>query len=756
MKPAHLDSSTLDRQALTRLLRGVRERTRERGQVLPLFVLMSVVLLGGAALLTDVAWWWVNEQRMQRAADAGALAGAIHLPGNEALAFQRALTETAKNGYANGVDGVTVTPRRDPGDPRKLVVDIDGPVGTNFARALCWDGGPCLRSVDVGVSGAATFVLPVPMGSPENYYGVFGKLRTPDGGMTVTGPLNVTQAGSPASGAGGRWTATSGSVAAAVRSTDGVYAQSNVDRRTQAFTGFGLHGPGGLPVSGAEEIVGIEVLLDALVSGTCRDSYVAVHLSKDGGVSWSSPARAEDNDTPDLGTTPGDYVVGSSMDLDAFRTSDGWDRDDFGDGRFVVRLRAEKGCSDRSRYLQVDQVRVRVHYRSSTFVADANVDDPYGDPLEPRGFWGTFINQGAEKINGDAYLPKWDPRRSANDQYDPETYYNYAIEMPAGAGNGELWIFDPVFCATNGNGAYGTGDRWFGSAREATSAFYTLYDTNETPYLFADDRVVARSGSLFRGIRASDPTLGGPTGPGIADCSAGATDDESDGRYWHNRWWQLTSSAKLEGGKTYRLHTRSTDPGDPSAMDDANGHNSFSLWARASGSGSPRIYGLGAMQAYTPLDRGQPATFYLAQIDAEHAGKTMVINLWDPGDTRDLSASLRILRPTSTAYVETPFSHSAEPVAAGARPCGSRTGRNVMSVTTNSGGSSNYNGCWLTLEIPLPADYDAPRPSTEDPSVEGGWWKIRYIMGNESDQPAFDLTTWQVELRGNPVHLVLD
>ena len=67
--------------------------------MLPLFALMTVVLLGGAALLTDVAWWWVNEQRMQRAADAGALAGAIYLPGNQTLAFSRARDETAKNGY---------------------------------------------------------------------------------------------------------------------------------------------------------------------------------------------------------------------------------------------------------------------------------------------------------------------------------------------------------------------------------------------------------------------------------------------------------------------------------------------------------------------------------------------------------------------------------------------------------------------------------------------------------------------------------
>ena len=85
--------------------------------MLPIFAIMSVVLLGAAALVTDVAWMWTNQQRMQRAADAGALAGAIYLPGNEATAFSTARAETAKNGFTNGVGSVVVTPRRDPGDP---------------------------------------------------------------------------------------------------------------------------------------------------------------------------------------------------------------------------------------------------------------------------------------------------------------------------------------------------------------------------------------------------------------------------------------------------------------------------------------------------------------------------------------------------------------------------------------------------------------------------------------------------------------
>ncbi len=42
------------------------------------------------------------------------------------------------------------------------------------------------------------------------------------------------------------------------------------------------------------------------------------------------------------------------------------------------------------------------------------------------------------------------------------------------------------------------------------------------------------------------------------------------------------------------------------------------------------------MQAFTPLSANGSTVqseFYLAQIDAVHAGKTLQISLWDPGDT---------------------------------------------------------------------------------------------------------------------------
>ena len=78
----------------------------------------------------------------------------------------------------------------------------------------------------------------------------------------------------------------------------------------------------------------------------------------------------------------------------------------------------------------------------------------------------------------------------------------------------------------------------------------------------------------------------------------------------------------------------------------------------------------------------------------------------------------------------------------------------VTFVRTNEGGRGNFNGCWLQIEIPLPNTYTAPKPIGEDPDVEGGWWKIRYNMSGSTSSYSTDLTTWQVELRGNPVHLV--
>src|SRR5947199_8631909 len=90
-------------------MRTAKFRSEQRGQVLVIVAVMIVVLLGFTGLVTDVAWYEVNLMRTERAADAAALPAVVYLPGNVAGAQTAALADSSKNGFADGLNGVTVT-----------------------------------------------------------------------------------------------------------------------------------------------------------------------------------------------------------------------------------------------------------------------------------------------------------------------------------------------------------------------------------------------------------------------------------------------------------------------------------------------------------------------------------------------------------------------------------------------------------------------------------------------------------------------
>jgi hypothetical protein len=270
-----------------------------------------------------------------------------------------------------------------------------------------------------------------------------------------------------------------------------------------------------------------------------------------------------------------------------------------------------------------------------------------------------------------------------------------------------------------------------------------------TPYDLGDDTRVDPTGddNLFRRIQASDPTLNGPAvGGSTADCSPGATSNQGDGRYWHLRWWPLATG--LTGGTTYRVRVRTTDPNAPTDQASANGENSYAIWAS-----SGKVYGIGAMQSFSPLPGAATSEFYLAQIDAVHAGKTVVISLWDPGDTGSLTGSLAIRIPGAGGYSSASLNYTAAKgtTNTNASNCNGTSGSGTA-INTHSGGSQRFNGCWVTIEIPIPLSYTAPTPPGES---EPGWWKIAYTMSGAATDTSLDVTTWQVAIRGNPVHLVL-
>jgi hypothetical protein len=725
-------------------------RRRRAGQVLVIFAASSAVFIGMCAIVVDVAWYWASNLRIQRAADAAALAGVVHLPGNPGTAVSVALTEATKNGYTDGVAGYTVVPVQDPADPRRMLVTISGPVGTQFAKLFGLGTLPASRI------SKAEYILPVPMGSPEAYYGTFGLLRTPGGGATTVTDTGFAAAGTSVAPTG-FWTVYTPTPPPPAPTDEWRFSDDRYLVRfsnTNPYQGFGDFNIPAIP-SGAT-IRGVEVAVEARASDA-TGCELGVEISRNGGSSWTSTGI--DENLPGSDTVITVPSTGASTQLWGLSS---WTPSHFTNANFQVRIEyrdydSGSTCTNGST-TYVDWVRVKVHY--STFAPDTDITDPYGGAVNTRGFWGTMHNSGAQDIDGDAFLPRFETRTSVvNDEYQPASYYDYAVEVPAGASGGEVWVYDPVFCATESSGRYGTGDRYFGGSSAPASAIYSLYDTMGTPYDILDDTLISTSGNLFRGIAASDTTLNGPSG--FTSCAQGATANKADGRYWHNRWWPIVGhvdapvatgvSGGLSTPKVYRLRTASTD----ASYNDSNGHNSFAIWAKANGgSGSVKVYGIGAMQAYTPLNGGGASVFYLAQIDAVHAGKTVSISLWDPGDTGNLTADLRIKIPTTSGYVNATMSYSSEwgTTNSGRANCNGLSGSNVTSIRTNNAGTKIFNGCWLRIDVRIPTSYTAPQPAGEP---EPGWWKIEYDMAGSSSDNSFDLTTWTVQIRGNPVHLIV-
>jgi len=67
-----------------------------RGQVLVIFSGIFVVLLLISALVIDLAWLWNNSLRIQRTADAAALAGVVYLPNDVPNAVTYARREATR------------------------------------------------------------------------------------------------------------------------------------------------------------------------------------------------------------------------------------------------------------------------------------------------------------------------------------------------------------------------------------------------------------------------------------------------------------------------------------------------------------------------------------------------------------------------------------------------------------------------------------------------------------------------------------
>lgn len=398
-----------------------------------------------------------------------------------------------------------------------------------------------------------------------------------------------------------------------------------------------------------------------------------------------------------------------------------------------------------------------------------------------HGAWGAIQATGTDHGQGDAFIPLNDRGNSLggnssggnNPDFDP-TGYNYAVELPGAAG-GDIYIFDPTACAVGDQ--LGTGDHWNdGGGWEAgpkvysVSTYFDVYDMTNSPLNYLTQPHVATSGTLFEreyqydksttygtpGYIAGWPTALKTTstdGVAMKDCGATATPapTTSEGRYYHNKWWKIYHS-NTPG--TFRINISSADIGAVNAK--ATFENDWAIEAVGGADAlghSPRVYGLGKIVAYNIIQGAGTQSFYLAQIGPENAGKTLEIDLFDPGDmNNNQTGTLRIKSPDGNVYTNASFSYTSDANCNGASgPCAGSGATSILAA--NSSGGHSWQDSWITIQVKLGPSYGCsiPSPCLKPPGeTQQGWWKIEYTVSGTAN----DTTTWMVSLIGNPVHLV--
>ncbi len=171
-----------------RLLSRWRERRSESGVATILVaIVVPIVGIGCAATAVDVGVWYVEVQRVQKAADAAAMAGVPFLPQDMASAVLRAKDVSARNGFDDAHADVIVAVTEG-AKATQLKVTVTSTIHNTFGAAI---GVP---QTTISRSSVADYLGPSPMGSPCN---TFGNEPNAGAGASSADPTGTAQGGSP-------------------------------------------------------------------------------------------------------------------------------------------------------------------------------------------------------------------------------------------------------------------------------------------------------------------------------------------------------------------------------------------------------------------------------------------------------------------------------------------------------------------------------------------------------------------------------
>jgi hypothetical protein len=183
-------------------------------------------------------------------------------------------------------------------------------------------------------------------------------------------------------------------------------------------------------------------------------------------------------------------------------------------------------------------------------------------------------------------------------------------------------------------------------------------------------------------------------------------------------WDQMCTVANPVAG-VYPLRVVVENPG----IKDDRGLNRYSLRASTTGT-QPRVYGLGDMSVYVNFS-SNTATMNLAEVQDVHAGKDMVIELWDPDSGNN---GTQIFMPDGTS-----------PPCSWSNLDGGEGG--TLGSCDIHYASGLFDNKHLQIRVHVPDTYVCD---------SNCWWKIKVTYTGFAN----DTTTWSAHIEGNPVALV--
>jgi hypothetical protein len=702
--------------------------------VLILTILLLIPLLTVAAYTVDLSAWHARMTHLQGSADAAALAGTVWMP-NLPKAVSVASDTLSRNGLVTGEDGVAIA-IGEGGTPTSLrvsITDHDPPRLFAFGTA----------DPDLTRSAEADYFLPLPLGSPLNYFGGDrSKTQSPDTTThTVTWPVPYNSTTRPPTGpfgcnvgttsaqALGRWTSVTAYSATGYSGTTRCLWTAATATTSAAAT---TQVPSNVPCNRVQSPTSSMGRWNTGVLGALP-TYTGTnrHASGTGNrqCTWAVPGTQPPNTATWAPANAPCMVTGNLLE-------GSWNKVLTLDVFLPASLLAAPLC------------------QWTASVTTIVVPGPNPIPVDRNpGFWAQVEGPGTVTAYGDAFSTRCTTTISCSTVQSEQhrtTGYWYVMRIPPGAtAPVTVSVYDALY-RRDGVITAATGDFNLGAASTTTNPDFT------TEY------------RLYRQDDPLDVNVRTPVG-------AATSGNQADGSCWWTvtnqpafdaQWRPLCTITPTVGGaaaETYLLNVRTYDAGPARGA----GLNGYALQAIASSGPQPALYAYSDMGMFN----NGSGTFYLAEVAPTFAGKVLAIDLWDPGDVSSGTGvitprmpSLAVPRPVADTPATCTYTASPDPNgvhapttpptwgSTGVRYATPRPSDSAARCAVNTapaGSSQRFNDEWLHIRIQIPADYACTPGLNPETSAGSCWWGIEHSF---SAQP-YDVTTWKARIEGNPVHL---